>query len=622
MKKFKPFLPPLFLFFLVVAAYANSRNNGFVSDDISGIVQPAHTWKFPSVAVTKTVIHAQMLVWYVMYKLFGLAPWAFRLVNILSHAVSVLLVYAIVSRLTSRLHQVPSGTWLHQVPSGTWLRQRMIAFFAASLFAVHPLIIESVTWISGGIYAQYGMLFLLSFWIYIRYVIPDLIRDPSRVSEAQRDEGLVSGMTRQAYFLSLIFFLLSLLFSEKASVLFLLFLLYEFCFGNLKEHWKKLLPYFMLSIGFIVFYIVQIPGRVVGVANTSGASNIELYNPLVQLPIAVTSYFELIVWPAALTLYHSEVIFSQANYIIRLLIFFGYCAGIAVTAFKNKKLCFWLFWFLIPLIPTLTPLKIAWIVAERYAYLSVIGLFVLIAYWFEWVIFRLYTSSDALRSQKKIHVSSVAGVFSPFIPSLRASEATEFFSAPRALLHLFKLPFKGVTFKGVTQRAGSASRAHHVFHTIMCSSILLIYLALIVRTVVRNRDWTNEDTLWIATAQTSPSNPYSWNNMGDVYSRHGDNIKAAEMFERAIGLNPNYADPYHNLGEAYRSMGEIGDAILMYQKALSLNPALWQSHKALAGIYYSKKDYKQALFHVGEALKIVPDNRMLQQAAEDLQKLQ
>jgi hypothetical protein len=360
----------------------------------------------------------------------------------------------------------------------------------------------------------------------------------------------------------------------------------------------------------LYFYAI-LYSRIASVSQVSGGGEGGMYNPLIQLPIALSSYFYLIVWPKDLTLYHSEIAFSMTNYIIQLLVFLGYSAGVIITAVKNRKLCFWLVWFLIPLLPTLTPFKIAWLVAERYAYLSVIGIFVCIAYGFEWVINQLRFIVCALRSQKKIHASSVPGAFSPSASSLRGSEAADFFSAPRALRSFFtcssRFPITCSSF-------------------IMCSSIWLligsVYLALIMRTMVRNRDWQNEDTLWIATAKTSPSIPYTWNNMGDVYSRHGDYKKAAEMFQRAIVLNPEYADAYHNLAETKRDMGEIGDAILMYEKAIVLNPKLWQSHQALAGIYVYKKEYQKALYHIEEALKIVPDNTMLLQAARELEKLQ
>ena len=307
MKWFRRFFVPIILVFLVVISYANSLNSGFVSDDISGIVKTAHTWTFPAVAVTKTVIHGQMLGLYVVYKLFGLAPWAYRLVNILCHAVSVLLVYAIVSRLT----------------------RRKIGFFAAALFAVHPIIIESVAWISGGIYCQYGMLFLLSFWLYLK----------GRGQKTERREQTLY------YLLSYVVYCFCLLFSEKASVLFLFFILYEFCFGNLKQNWRKLIPYFILSIILILFYLSQLHGRIATVSQMIFGEVGGMYNPFIQLPIALSSYFQLIIWPNNLTFYHSSNLAIGLDYVLRAIVFGFYIVGIVITAIKNRKLCFWLVWF-------------------------------------------------------------------------------------------------------------------------------------------------------------------------------------------------------------------------------------------------------------------------------------
>jgi protein O-mannosyl-transferase len=46
--------------------------------------------------------------------------------------------------------------------------------------------------------------------------------------------------------------------------------------------------------------------------------------------------------------------------------------------------------------------------------------------------------------------------------------------------------------------------------------------------MIRNSDWQNQDTLWIATGKTAPSDPKTHNNLGDLYGRHGD-------LDRAIG---------------------------------------------------------------------------------------
>lgn len=543
MKRMQQFFFPCILILLVFMLYMPTLHYGFVSDDIDGIVRtmPEYSWQRVMANPYMFFFHMAGFVQFITYTLVGLQPWAYRLVNIVFHMGSVLLVYMIVFLLMRRFMKK------------TLISVRWMAFLAAALFAVHPIIIESVTWISGGVYAIYGMLVLLSFWLYIK--------------GRGLEDGIMTGdrklnIEKYLYISSIFIYSISLFFSEKVTVLFFLFFLYEWCFGNLKKHWKQLMPYFIVSCIFILFHIMQLGGRVVSVAQYTGGKGEGLSNPFIQIPVAFTSYFQLILWPNNLSLYYSEPLFTPFLYGIQLMVTFGYAAALWWSVKKNKFIFFWLLWFLIPLLPTLTPLNIAWTVAERYAYLSVIGIFVVIVYGFE-TLFYWCTGPAVCVSRKRPHARLIYCVF--------------------------------------------------------WISIIIVCFS---RSYIRNQDWQNQDTLWIATARTAPLIPYTWNNMGDVYSRRGDLVTAAEMFQRAIALNPNYADAYHNLAETYWQMGEVGDAVLLYEKAIAVNPNLWQSYQSLASIYFYKKEYQKALFYIEKALDIVPKNQTLLQAREELRKMQ
>jgi len=137
---------------------------------------------------------------------------------------------------------------------------------------------------------------------------------------------------------------------------------------------------------------------------------------------------------------------------------------------------------------------------------------------------------------------------------------------------------------------------------------IIIILLLMVRTIFRNMDWKNEDTLWFATGKTSPSDPKTHNNLGDVYGRQGNLEKSAEEFKIAIKLNPKYADAYHNLGNTYKQMGRVQEAVGSYQSAIKYNPKLWQSYQNLAVIYFSQKKFVQAEQMILQAIKIDPEN--------------
>ncbi len=73
---------------------------------------------------------------------------------------------------------------------------------------------------------------------------------------------------------------------------------------------------------------------------------------------------------------------------------------------------------------------------------------------------------------------------------------------------------------------------------------------------MRNFDWKNQDTLWLATAKTSPSSHQNHNNLGDLYARRGEYEKAVEEFKKAIELKPDYGDAYHNLANVYHQIGK------------------------------------------------------------------
>lgn len=487
-----------FLALLVFLSYANSFGNGFVSDDVGVFLKSENFRHFSSVFSGPVHFSVPALFQYVAFHIGGLHPFTFRIINIFFHLGCVGLVYILLALSMDK----------------------RVAIIAASIFAVHPILTESVSWISGGLYAMYAFFFLLSFLFY-----------------------LFSKSDKKYFKYAVIFFILSVLSSEKAMALFLVFFLYEFSFGNLKYSWRKIMPFFSISFVLLLVYALKIGGRVSDVSSASyqqgGGGG--LYNPLIQIPVAIGSYLKLIFWPSRLTLYQTEMSFSQGQYLVLILITLAYLGAIFWSWRKNKNVFFWLVFFVITLLPTLTPLKISWIVAERYVYLGTLGIIVVVAMFFD----------------KMLKLNENAKMVGYFV-------------------------------------------------------LVVIVATLSARTIIRNKDWKSEDTLWIATAQVAPSGQQIHNNLGDVYARQGDLPKAVDEFKKAIEINPNYADAYHNLANTYQQMNQFDLAIENYQKALSINPQLWQSYQNMAAIYFNQGDFQKALDSIQKALEIDPQNPQLQ----------
>lgn len=483
----------LFLTFLVLISYFNSLKNDFVSDDIAAIRdnplinQTSYFWQ-PS---HFRFFIPRALIIFIIHQFFGLEPLFYRLSNILPHLGSAILIYFLIKRF-----------FVFPIP-----------LITASIFATHPILIEGVTWISGGPYSNGAFFALSSFLLYLQ----------------------AENTKLRFYFLSALLFLLAILFTEKFVILPLIFILYEFCRGNRKNAWKKLLPFFAIS-GILLINLVGRLGNRADLIAERTYKEPGINNPLIQIPIAITTYLKLIFWPEDLAFNHSEGIFTQPQYLLSLVVFLSF-AGIIVYFFKkNRRIFFWLSFFLIGLFPTLTPFMVSDVIAERYVYFSALGVFVLIA----WLI----------------------------------------------------------------QKVGVITKNQKIASLIL----ILLLAALTTRTILRNMDFRNSDTLWLATAKTSPLVPQNHNNVGELYARQDNWEKAIEEFETAIELEPKFAVAYQNLANAYYQLEKYDLAIENYQKALSLNPNLWLSYHNLATIYASAGKLDLAIEHVEKAISINPES--------------
>lgn len=484
----------IFLAIIVLTVYANGLNNDFLSDDILSIPQNPNigNWQY---IVSHPLGVGRAIPYFLINKIGGLNPFFYRLFNLVLHISNVWLIFILVYILYNA----------------------RVAFFAATLFSVHPVLVESVTWISGGPYAQYSFFFLLSLIFYILF---------------DREK------TKKYYFLSLLAFILSLISNRNAVVLPFILVIYDLSQKRGLTRIKLYIPYFALSVFWFYLFLGSLRERVAAISNTFYQSP-GIDNPLVQVPIAIFSYFVLIFFPYELTLYHSELAFGPIRYLSAVVITLIYLISVIYFYKKNRMVFFWLVFFVIPLLPTLTPFRIAWIVAERYAYLSTLGLIVIAAL--------VFTRFDDNKSIQKV--------------------------------------------------------SRMIFITII--------LLFAMRVITRNIEWKNDVNLWTVTGKTSPSSPWTHNNLGDLYGRHGDLKGAAVEFKKAIQLLPNYADAYHNLGNTYRDMKQPNEALANYQMAIKYNPSIWQSYLNIAAIYFSQGKADLAKSNIEKAISLNPADSSL-----------
>lgn len=489
----------LFIITLVcLIVYINALSATFVSDDVAVIVQNQNIGNLASV-FKEPLAFSQPLIYYLAFKIGGINPFIYHLINLFFHLGVIISLFALM----------------------TFFYEKRLAATITFIFAVHPILTESVTWISGGTYVRYSLFFVLSFIFYI-----------------------LSPKKRAYYYISLLLFILSLVSSEKAIPLPLIFLAYEVLinidYQHIKTVWtekiSKLIPFILLSTLDLIRMLSTVESRQLALNNVKYAQQqLYNYNGLLQIPIAIVSYIRLLFWPDKLTVYHSEIYsYPQAYAMVGIFslmtLFYLYCFKI------HKKTAFWLTFFLITLLPTLLPLNLASSLAERYLYLGSLGIIIPLVVF----VYQYYKKNQ-----------------------------------------------------------------YKKFVTII---FVVVMALLSIRTVVRNFDYHSFDNFWQATLKTSPNSYQAHNNVGIILAKRGDLDGALKEFKTALSIVPNSNQAYINIAAVYFSKKDYNNALKYYQHVVKMNPEFWISYQNMAAIYFERKDYDKSLELTQKALQYSPNN--------------
>ena len=273
--------------------------------------------------------------------LFGSGAFHFHFFNLLIHVLNVLLVFWLTHLLTKRIE---------------------IAVIVALFFGIHPMHVESVSWISERKDVLYTFFFLGSLIAYLKYIYDD---------------------TKYKYLIySLILFLFSLMSKSAAVCLAPLIVLFDFYMKRkyiLKTYLEKI-PYFLLSLIFGIVSILSQSSAGATSALTDFNFDFSFFDKIFLVSYAVMFYIVKAIAPFSLSVIHYyplktggalPLLYYLAPLGIALIVFLIY-------KFKNvrKELIFGFLFFLITIILVLQFIPVGFaIVAERYSYIPYIGLF-------------------------------------------------------------------------------------------------------------------------------------------------------------------------------------------------------------------------------------------------------
>ncbi len=315
-----------------------------------------------------------------LHAVFGYDPFWFHLGSLLIHIGNVLLAYFVIHKLLT----------LTQAFSLNAIRR--VAFITALLLAVHPMTVEDVAWVSASKNIIYTFFYLAALLVYLKYI-----------------------ETKQVKFLwwTALLFLFSFGAKEQAVVLPVCLVLLDYVLRrNLydKKVWLEKVPFFGLSIFFGIVTMFSQADNGEGIL--SGEASYPFYQNALFGSYSLIEYLTKLLLPVKLSYLYPFPNEMGKAVPVHFWLYPCIIIVLAVTLWsfwKKKWVFFGVAFFIIhvALVLHIIPLSRYAIIADRYVYLASIGVFFLLAYYFD----KAYT-------QKLLHRKVLIGIAAIYVLSL------------------------------------------------------------------------------------------------------------------------------------------------------------------------------------------------------------
>src|SRR6266403_2592706 len=493
-------------------------------------------------------------------QLYGLNAGGHHATNVVLHTIAVLLLFRV-------LRQMTGAVWKSMV--------------VAALFAVHPLHVESVAWVSERKDVLSAIFFFLMLDAYVRYARAGSITRYLVVAVL-----FATGLMSKPMLVSAPVVLLLLdywplrRFEQTPSTQRNAKILKS---GNQRRIIQRLLlekiPLLVLSAGAcVITFLLQ--------KRATGA--------IPPLPFfwrvrnAVASYMIYIwdtLWPTRLAVFYPHPNNTLAIWEVVLAIGFLLAITAAAIVFRSKRpyLFTGWFWYLVMLVPVIGLVQVGEQGhADRYTYLPHIGLF-LLAVWL---------AADVAAVSQSRSRAAVATAAAVVIIAAMAWAAFVQTSHWRNSETLWSHALAATTDNDVANNnlgylcadRGELDKAISHFET-----------ALRIRS---GKPDTHYDV----------GSAFVQMNLADALARKGQSDEAMVHYEEAIRLQPNYADAYYNRGSVLFTKGRIDEAIADWEKTLQLQPNDADAHTCLGNALLQQGSLKKAIAQYEDASALAPND--------------
>jgi protein O-mannosyl-transferase len=560
----------LFIVLTTFSVYWQLHGNEFIKfdDDLyfenrhlrAGLTIDNIKWAFSFTKKEGTYWHP--LTWISLMfdsQLFGIDSGMYHITSLIFHIANSLLLFLVFKRMTGDLWK---------------------SAFVAVLFALHPLNVESVAWAT-----QRPNILSTLFWMFTMLAYIHYTNQP--------------GIFR--YFLILISFIMGLMAKPMLITLPFVFLLIDYwplgrfqLPSSMKEFKRNiiriksdisncqsavigqrsatLLYLFLEKIPFLILSVISVFLTIKSIGVVVSTELIPLELRIANALVSYVRYIEKLIWPNNLAILYP---FRMVPYwqavgaglvLVCLTVFI-----LRVVRTKPFLTVGWL-WYLGVLIPVIgivqTGLQPA--MADRYAYISFIGLYVIIAW---------------------------------SLPGLLSVSRYKMVLLTTTAISLLIL-LMATTFKQVQYWKNSITLFEHTIDVTNQNNAIHNNLGVVLKERGRTEDAIKHYT---EALRIKPDYSHAHNNIGYALADQGKINAAIKHYKMALKYKPDYAHAYNNLGNALASQGMAKEALSHYAKALRIKPDYAEAYNNIGVSLYSLGNLEEAIIQFKEALRIKPD---------------
>jgi tetratricopeptide (TPR) repeat protein len=126
--------------------------------------------------------------------------------------------------------------------------------------------------------------------------------------------------------------------------------------------------------------------------------------------------------------------------------------------------------------------------------------------------------------------------------------------------------------------------------------------------VLDDLDDPRAENYYLKAIEARQSVPDAYCNLGILFSRKSDDVKAADFLTRCLKESPRHFEAHYNLANIYSDKGNLELAKMHYQMAIEIEPDFPNSYYNLGLVYITEKKYDMAIEAINKYIEISPQN--------------